>query len=288
MWRACFLFAMLAIGCGGSGGAPAPESSRDASDASPANGPGLDLAHADEASGPTTPVDSLSRVDEFTRTPHDSAPTPCLSGSQNCEGDHIVQCLAGEWVMVSPPCDFGCIAGQCNECRPGARACEHNAVKVCNADGRGWSTLTTCDFCLSNGECADGSCEGSSPFCADSASQVDCLDGYPQRERLCEFGCDEDLGECRVCVPASLRCRPLVWADGQWSGGYLLLRCNDDGLSYGDIVEGSCDDCWCSTAGDTVVCEERDEGRISFACGVCEASRESGYRVDGYDCSVPN
>ena len=207
------------------------------------------------------PVDRRIQARRNLPQPIDATPPPpCESGSQECSGDHIVQCLDGEWVTVEPPCDFGCQGGAvATSAGPAPRRASTSRLGSAMRTGRGWSTLTTCDFCLSNGTCADGTCEGDETYCADAELLVEVLGWLPVQGaylRLWMRRAAGGMSSMRPRVPS--RCRPQVWADGTWSGRYLLLRCNEDGSSYEDIVEGSCDDCWCVATGRDHV---RREGR---------------------------
>jgi thrombospondin type 3 repeat protein len=81
--------------------------------------------------------------------------TPQTQGQQRCSEQNLETCSLGLW-SVSQACDFWCVAGACNTCRPGATFCDlagpgtHPSVWVCDDDAilRKFVSASTTQTCL--------------------------------------------------------------------------------------------------------------------------------------------
>ena len=109
-----------------------------------------------ETSGPEPAMDAALDVAVEAEAVADVG---CTSGTQDCEGDRISQCISGTWEVVEAACQFGCSDGHCNACTPGTKRCVGghggiDAAELCAANGAGWQPLSNCPLaCRDDGQC---------------------------------------------------------------------------------------------------------------------------------------
>lgn len=166
---------------------------------------GLDVGQLGDAPG---------EVSEAQDAPPDA--TTCVAGTQDCDGDHLQQCLWGAWTVVDPACPEGCTDGRCNACRPGQKRCKDTTIEVCAADGSGWQQLADCPGC---GGCLDGACVDACTGkacgdnrCGDSCGE--CEAGHTCKDGACCIqNCDGKIcgddgcgGNCGHCVGSKSKC----------------------------------------------------------------------------------
>lgn len=133
-----------------------------------------------------------------------------------CDGLVTVKC--GPDLVTAIPgktCSIKCLDGACIDCTPKETRCLDNAVQVCDAGGKSWTTTSACPMqtCVASacvGVCAPGEkqCMGNVPQSCDSTtglwkSEPMCLPDAPT--------CSPTTGECAVppsCDGLSSKCGP--------------------------------------------------------------------------------
>jgi len=282
----CALGLAFVMGC--SLGGPAASAPGDVMDAAKTDSPADATPDAslpdpfDSAPGDAAGVDVADAAPDPTLEAAADLPVDvagCPVGTQDCDGDSIRLCIAGEW-RVQPPCQHGCLFGHCNSCRPGTPECDGNKARVCRADGMGWEVLADCEIGCRDGACCQPDCSARNcgddacvatcgacqdwqscnedgrcfpecdlprqpPICWSDSELADCVDGW-WAVSTCEMGCVQDSPPyCRECADGFYRCSSL-------GGGSLVQRCH---LGRWEKTYGPCNSCQCTTLGGVVALE---------------------------------
>ena len=203
-WQTCSLPAILAlacvcVACGTRDTVPYSET--------------LDMVTQNDIVSSDIPLDVPADTPDMGAEDIFSPEDECLSGTQSCQDDSIIQCIDGEWVPVEPACEFGCFDGHCNACKPGSKECSGINIMVCSATGQAWEFLKECQICEAGAcacvpdcegkDCGPDGCEGSCGACNNSNEVCDqmgqcvlCIVDCPEGKICGPDGCGGFCGEC--------------------------------------------------------------------------------------------
>jgi hypothetical protein len=113
----------------------------------------------------------------------------------------------------------GSEGGQGGVCVPGHQQCADLESQVCNQEGQ-WTTVTTCPFLCSDGECV-GSCTPDDTQCNGDTPQTCSAQGEWIGSDVCPFTCVD--GECAgYCHPGDKMC----------TNGINILECTPNAMSW--------------------------------------------------------
>lgn len=144
-------------------------------------------------------------------------------------------------------CTLGLAAGTCATCAPATYRCTGASLEQCGSDGQ-FAPVRTCDsaaLCnVAAGDCTTQKCKSNSKVCDPDGTLWTCdASGTSLMDpQVCGSGmCDQNRGQCNVCVPSSRMC-----------AGEQVLTCSADGMTQqpmdcpatncnvADCVAGTC------------------------------------------------
>lgn len=156
----------------------------------------------------------------------------CEAGQTECDAEgRLRTCLAEEDGWLVEPCadPAVCQEGACVTlvCAAGARICEGDAVRVCDASGQFYAEPTPCaegETCF-DGVCLPRSCEPGEQACGEGVLLTCADDGLSYERTPC--------GEGEICVDGGCATPPPTCAPGTTlCGATSVFECAEDGAGF--------------------------------------------------------